>query len=119
VAIKDIIAQNQGHRAVAHKRPPDQECLGYSPRLVLLDLKMPKIGGIEVLRRLRTDPRTRRLPVVVLTSSVEERDLGACYDAGTNSYIRKPVDFHEFSDAVRQLAQYWLVLNEQPPGADD
>jgi two-component system response regulator len=84
------------------------------PQMVLLDLKLPKVGGLEVLRRLRADPRTRRLPVVVLTSSKEEQDLIESYDRGANSYVRKPVDFARFADAIHQLQLYWLVLNEQP-----
>jgi two-component system response regulator len=84
------------------------------PQLVLLDLKLPKVGGLEVLRRLRADPRTRRLPVVMLTSSKEEQDLIESYDLGANSYVRKPVDFARFAEAVHQLQLYWLVLNEQP-----
>jgi two-component system, response regulator len=88
------------------------------PQLVLLDLKLPKIDGLEVLKRLRADPRTRRLPVVVLTSSREEQDLIESYDLGANSYVRKPVDFARFAEAVQQLQMYWLVLNEAPPRGD-
>jgi len=85
------------------------------PALILLDLKLPKLDGIEVLGRLRADARTRRVPVVILTSSKEQDDLAAGYDGGANSYIRKPVDFHAFVEAIRQIGLYWLVLNEQPP----
>lgn len=85
------------------------------PALVLLDLKLPKLGGTEVLRRVRADERTRLLPVVVLTSSSEEEDIAACLDSGANSYVRKPVDFAQFIEAARQLQLYWLVLNEAPP----
>lgn len=89
--------------------------LSMMPQVVLLDLKLPKISGLELLQRMREDPRTRRLPVVILTSSNEEKDLIDSYNLGANSYIRKPVDFHEFIEAVRQLGLYWLVLNEAPP----
>ena len=86
-----------------------------TPAMIFLDLKMPKVSGLEVLRRLRADPRTRRIPVVVFTSSGEERDVLQSYDLGANSYVRKPVDFTEFSEAVKQLGLYWLVVNAPPP----
>lgn len=84
------------------------------PQLVLLDLKLPKVDGIEVLRQLKADARTRSIPVVVLTTSKEERDLVQTYQLGVNSYIQKPVNFAEFQDVVRQLGMYWLLLNSSP-----
>jgi Response regulator containing a CheY-like receiver domain and a GGDEF domain len=85
------------------------------PALILLDLKLPVLDGLEVLRRIRANHRTRRLPVVILTSSQMDEDIAASYELGVNSYIRKPVDFGQFADAVRQLGLYWLVMNESPP----
>lgn len=98
-----------GTGAYAGRDPEDR------PVVILLDLKLPKIDGLEVLRRLRSDQRTRLTPVVVLTSSKEEQDLIQSYSLGANSYVRKPVDFTEFMEAVRQLGMYWLVLNEPAP----
>jgi two-component system, response regulator len=89
---------------------------GVMPQLILLDLKLPRIDGLEVLRRLRSDERTRLLPVVILTSSREQQDMVDGYGLGANSYVRKPVNFEQFVSAVEQLKLYWLVLNEAPPG---
>jgi two-component system response regulator len=89
--------------------------LAQQPGVILLDLKLPKLDGLGVLRRIRADERTRRLPVVVLTSSKEQQDLLQSYGLGANSYIRKPVDFNQFTESMRQLRLYWLVLNEPPP----
>ena len=93
------------------KRDPREK-----PQVVLLDINLPKVDGLEVLGRVRADENLRLLPVVILTSSKEEQDLIRGYSLGANSYVRKPVDFNEFVEAVRQLGLYWLVLNETPPG---
>jgi CheY-like chemotaxis protein len=85
------------------------------PQVVLLDLKLPRLDGLQVLERVRANPKTRLLPIVILTSSTEQRDLLTGYTLGANSYIRKPVDFEQFVDAVHQLGLYWLVLNQRPP----
>ena len=84
------------------------------PNVILLDLKLPKVDGIEVLQRIKSDRRTKLIPVVILTSSKEESDLLRSYDLGVNSYIRKPVDFDQFVDTVRQIGFYWMLINEQP-----
>ena len=86
----------------------------HKPRVILLDLKLPKVDGLEVLRHVKADERTRSIPVVVLTSSREERDIAESYNLGVNSYILKPVDFQQFTDAVRTLGLYWMLLNQPP-----
>jgi two-component system response regulator len=88
------------------------------PTVVLMDIKLPKVDGLEVLRRMRADARTRRLPVVVLTSSKEEQDRLTAYASGANSFVRKPIDFGEFCEAIRLLGLYWLCLNEPPPAPE-
>jgi two-component system response regulator len=91
-----------------------------TPKVVLLDLKLPKVDGLEVLKRIKSDTRTRQIPVVILTSSREDRDIIESYNLGVNSYIVKPIDFEQFSESVRQLGLYWVLLNESPvPRPDD
>jgi DNA-binding response OmpR family regulator len=107
----DIIVLNDGVEALEFLLDPEKPL----PHLVLLDLKLPRLDGMALLRRLRAEPRTQVLPVVVLTSSDEDRDVIEGYRLGANSYIRKPVDFNQFTEAVRQLGLYWLVLNQSPP----
>lgn len=107
----EIVVVNDGVEALDFLLAPDNPI----PHLVLLDLKLPKLDGLQVLQRLRSEPRTRLLPVVVLTSSDEEKDVIEGYRLGANSYIRKPVDFNQFSEAIRHLGLYWLVLNQPPP----
>ena len=92
-----------------------QRSFDHPPKIVLLDLKLPKVDGIEVLRKIKSDPRTRMVPVVIMTSSKEERDVVNGYDLGANSYIQKPVDFTQFRDTVKQAGLYWLVTNQAPP----
>lgn len=108
----EVVVARDGVEAIEYLRSAE-----VPPQLVLLDLQLPRMDGHEVLRRLRAEERTRLLPVVILTSSSEERDLVEGYASGANSYVRKPVDFDQFTEAVRQLDLYWLVLNEAPPGA--
>ena len=105
----ELVAVEDGEQALKYLETSEL------PAVTLLDLNLPKMSGLEVLRRIRADARTRRLPVVILTSSKEEQDVAAGYDLGVNSYIRKPVDFRQFAQSMEQLGLYWLVLNEQPP----
>jgi len=115
IANKVVVARD-GVEAIEYLTPADPDCAAHKlPRLVLLDLKLPKLGGHEVLKLIRANARTRLLPVVILTTSVEDRDRLDGYRLGANSYVRKPVDFTEFAQAVTQLGLYWLVLNERPP----
>lgn len=108
----EVLIARDGAEALAYllSEAPEGPC----PQLVLLDVNLPKVTGHEVLRAIRADQRTRRLPVVMLTSSKEDRDIIESYDSGANSYIQKPVSYEEFSEAVRQLGFYWLLLNQPP-----
>ena len=97
--------------------PYGQRSFESPPRVVLLDLKLPKVDGLEVLRQLKSDPRTKAIPVVILTASREEKDMVNGYHSGVNGYIQKPVDFDKFRETVKQLGLYWLVVNEPPPAS--
>ncbi len=115
--LNEIIAASDGVEALDYLFGTGQYAgrdITVKPQVILLDLKMPRMDGLEFLRRLRADERTRTLPVVVLTTSSEDRDKIESYKLGANSYVRKPVDFNQFTDAVHQLGLYWLVLNEAP-----
>ena len=116
--LNEMIVMRDGVEALNYLRAAVETPSGRShglPALILLDLKLPKMDGLEVLRHIRSDPRLRRQPVVMLTSSKEEQDIISSYDLGANSYIHKPVDFEQFSTAINQLQLYWLILNEPPP----
>jgi CheY-like chemotaxis protein len=93
---------------------PQNECLLHNLKVILLDLKLPKISGLEVLKSIKGDPRTRSIPVAVLTSSYEDRDIRECYELGANSYVVKPVEFDKFVQAVTQMGFYWLLVNKSP-----
>ena len=111
----EIVVAHDGEEAMEMLFGSGPKNLSVPPQIVLLDLKLPKVEGLEILRCIRETDRTRMLPVVILTSSDEESDIVRSYRLGVNSYIRKPVDFNEFAEATRQLGMYWLVLNECPP----
>lgn len=111
----ELVVVQDGVDALAYLREAARGENGRQlPTVILLDLKLPRMDGLELLRQIRADERLKRLPVVVLTSSKEQQDIMASYDLGANSYIRKPVDFERFTEAVRQLGLYWLLLNEPP-----
>jgi DNA-binding response OmpR family regulator len=114
----DIRVARDGEEAIHLLFGEGEGALQNPPQVILLDLKLPKVDGLEVLRRIRESEKTRMLPVVILTSSDEESDIVRSYRLGVNSYIRKPVNFTEFAEATRQLGMYWLVLNECPPSAN-
>jgi two-component system response regulator len=111
----DVVVARDGSEAIEHLLGDDGRDPATLPAVVLLDLKLPKLSGIDVLRRLRADPRTKLLPVVVLTSSSEDEDMLRSYECGANSYVRKPVEFAAFAAAVAQLGVYWMLLNQTPP----
>ena len=116
--LNEVVITRDGAEALDYLRGTGQYAgrgASRRPQLILLDLKLPKLGGLEVLERLRADPHTGLIPVVILTSSSEEDDIIAGYHLGANSYVRKPVEFHCFADAIKQVGLYWLVLNEAPP----
>ncbi len=117
----DLVVAEDGQEALDYLRGEGAYAgrnISQTPALVLLDLKLPKVSGLEVLRLIRADPRLRRILVVILTSSKEEEDVGAGYDLGVNSYVRKPVDFKEFQVAIENLGLYWLMINEPNPPVD-
>jgi len=116
--VNNVVVARDGAQAIDYLFPAGADGVtGNLPQLILLDLKLPKLDGHEVLKRIRSDARTQILPVVILTTSVEDEDRLKGYRLGANSYVRKPVDFTEFAEAVAQLGLYWLVLNEEPPAA--
>jgi len=114
----DLMVVEDGQEALDYLLGAGAYCgrdTGLMPAVILLDLKLPRMDGLAVLKSIREHDMTKRLPVVILTSSREEQDVAMSYDLGANSYIRKPVDFHQFAEAVRALDLYWVVLNEPPP----
>ena len=116
--LTEIVVARDGQQAIHYlfsTGPYADRDPGMMPEVVLLDMKLPKIDGLGVLRRMRADERTRRLPVVMLTSSKEQRDVESSYDLGANSFVRKPVNFGEFVNAARHLGIYWLLMNETAP----
>ena len=117
--VNEIVVVRDGAEALdyLYKRNKFVDRAGHNPALLVLDLKMPKVDGIEVLRQVKSDVALKTIPVVVLTSSREEQDLVRTYDLGVNAYVVKPVDFHEFIEAVKLIGGFWAVVNETPPAA--
>ena len=117
----DVVVARDGEEALdyVYRRGAFASRPGRLPAVVLLDLKMPKVDGVEVARRLKSDEHTRFIPIVVLTSSRESRDLEECYRLGVNAYVVKPVQFRDFLEAVRQVGAFWALLNEPPPGCGE
>jgi CheY-like chemotaxis protein len=116
--VNDVVVVRDGAQALdyLYRRNQYDARTSGNPAVLLLDLKMPKVDGLEVLRQVKSDPSLRVMPIVVLTSSREEQDLLRSYDLGVNAYVVKPVDFHDFIDAVKMLGGFWAVINEPPPG---
>jgi CheY-like chemotaxis protein len=115
----EVVVANDGEEALdfLYCRGKFQRRRGENPAVLLLDLKLPKIDGLEVLERIKSDEKLKMIPVVVLTSSREERDMVASYKLGVNAYVVKPVDFHEFVNAIKELGVFWAIINEPPPGS--
>ena len=115
----EVVVAEDGEKALdyLYHRGNFQERCGENPAVLLLDLKLPKVDGLEVLKTIKADDQLRMIPVVVLTSSREERDMVASYRLGVNAYVVKPVDFHEFVNAIKELGVFWAIINEPPPGS--
>jgi CheY-like chemotaxis protein len=115
----EVVVCRDGQEALdyLHSRGKFSDRVNENPAVMLLDLKLPKVDGLEVLQRVKSDERLRMIPVVVLTSSHEEKDMMRSYKLGVNAYVVKPVDFHEFVNAVKELGAFWAVINEPPPGS--
>lgn len=115
----EVVVARDGEEALdfLHRRGKFAGRTDGNPSVVLLDLKLPKVGGLEVLRQLKTDEKLKMVPVVILTSSHEDRDMVEGYKLGTNAYVVKPVDFHQFVDAIKHIGAFWAVINEPPPGS--
>ena len=115
----EVVVVGDGEKALdyLHFRGEFQMRSGNNPAVILLDLKLPKVDGLEVLKEVKSDEKLKLIPVVVLTSSKEERDMVASYRLGVNAYVVKPVDFHEFVNAIKELGAFWAVINEPPPGS--
>jgi CheY-like chemotaxis protein len=115
----EIVVARDGAEALdyLYRRGAYESRAAGNPAVMLLDLKLPKVDGLEVLERIKTDPNLKRIPVVMLTSSREEQDLARSYNSGVNAYVVKPVGFHDFVEAVRELGLFWAVINQPPPGS--
>ena len=117
--VNEVVVAHDGEEALDYLycRGAYQTRGGENPAVILLDLKLPKVDGLEVLKQIKSDDKLKLIPVVVLTSSKEEKDMVASYKLGVNAYVVKPVDFHEFVNAIKELGAFWAVINEPPPGS--